>query len=94
MPMPTVRVRLTRPVVVGGQDGKIGDLFDVPRSTAALLVGDGSAELVIPEKPATTVRIENPEHGDPAPQRVAPAPTPKQLKPAERETEEAGSKKK
>jgi hypothetical protein len=92
--MATVKVKLTQPRIVGGHDGKPGDVFEVSRVDAAELVGNGGAVLVTPEREPYTVRVENPEHGDPAPRRIPPAPTPKQVKDGEAAPEEAGAKKK
>jgi hypothetical protein len=93
--MAMVRVKLTEPRVVAGHDGKPGDVFEVSRVDAAELVGNGGAVLVTPEREPYTVRIETPDHGDPAPRKIPPVPTPKQVKQGETETaEEVGAKKK
>jgi hypothetical protein len=94
--MAMVRVRLKEPRGVGGHDGKPGDIFEVSRVDALELVGNGGAEYVTPEPAPYTVRIENPEHGDPAPKKITPAPTSKQVvtKDADAAAEETTAKKK
>jgi hypothetical protein len=69
----TLRVKLIRDVIVGGQDGHVGDVFEVSRSDAALLVGDQLAVLVDGARANYSVTVETPEHGDPAPRRVSSA---------------------
>lgn len=74
---PTVRVELLRPTLIvgidGRQEGETGDIFEVSRYQASMLVSDGAAREVN-EHARTAVTLITPEHGDPAPRRVSSGP--------------------
>lgn len=76
MPKPeTLRIKIVRACIVGpGLDGNVGDVFDVSRMKAAVLVGDGLAVLLEPAKVNYAVTMETPEHGDPVARKVSSGP--------------------
>ena len=77
--MATKRIRIIRPILIAGEHAEVGSIHDVPGHLAIDLIGTGSAvhhveEGENPPGPPTTVRMENPDHRDPKPSRVAPKP--------------------
>jgi hypothetical protein len=76
MPRPdTLRIKIIKACIVEkNQDGYPGDVFDVSRMRAALLVGDGLAVLLEPGRANYSVTMEQPEHGDPVARKVSSGP--------------------
>ena len=78
--MATQKIRITRAIFLeDGETAEIGAVLEVSRHLALSLVGSGVAEHHVeegeePHAPATTVRMETPDHRDPKPSRVAPKP--------------------
>ena len=78
----TKRIRLTRSIVIAGEHAEEGEVHEVSRHLAQILVGEGSAvhhveEGEEPETGPTTVnRMEHPTNADPPPRRISP-PAPK-----------------
>jgi hypothetical protein len=73
------KIRITRAVLIEGEHAEEGSVFSVPGHLAAQLIGWGCAEHHVEDgeeapAPATTVRMETPDHRDPKPSRVAPKP--------------------
>jgi hypothetical protein len=77
--MASKKIRITRAILIEGEHTEVGEVLLVPGHVAAHLVGSGCAEHHVEEgeqapAPATTVRMEIPDHRDPKPSRVAPKP--------------------
>ncbi|MGH9685282.1 MAG: hypothetical protein ACRD4S_16930 [Candidatus Acidiferrales bacterium] len=71
----TRKIKLTRAVIVKGHGHcSVGDIFEVPRHLAAVLIGQDCAIAADDEKSSYSVNIESPQHGDPAPRRTQAAP--------------------
>ena len=77
--MALMRIKITRPIIVAGEDANEGDLFELPRPKALELIGSGCAEEYLEPgeksaKPDSLTTVLSPEHGDPQPRRIPPAP--------------------
>jgi hypothetical protein len=73
-PLPReLKIKILRAVQIGNMDAMPGEIYSVSRVQAAVLVGDGFA-ILLDAKQSYTVTVETPEHGDPAPRRIASAP--------------------
>jgi hypothetical protein len=70
-----VRIRMLRNSIIEGHgEAKAGEEFEVSRYTAAMLASVGAAEYVTPQAKGYVTTILAPDHGDPAPRKIACAP--------------------
>lgn len=74
-----MKIRITRPIIVAGEDGNEGDLFELPRPKALELIGSGCAEEYLESgeksaKPDALTTVETVTHADPQIRRIPPAP--------------------
>jgi hypothetical protein len=73
------KIKVVRPIIIDGQHAEAGSVHSLPRHKAIELIGSGLVEEHLedgedPEAPASTVRVDKPQHGDPTPKHGDPEP--------------------
>jgi hypothetical protein len=70
-----VKIRILRNSIIEGHgEAKAGEEFEVSPYTAAMLASVGAAEYVTPQARGYVTTTLAPDHGDPAPRKIASAP--------------------
>jgi hypothetical protein len=74
-----MKIKITRPIIVAGEDANEGDLFELPRGKAVELIGAGCAEEYLEPgeksaRPDALTTVETVTHADPQIRRIPPAP--------------------
>ena len=75
MPAAMQKIKITKSIVVGGEIGEEGDIFEVPRPLAQMLIGSQCAEEYLEpgeksSKPEYLTTVATVQSGDPAPKRI------------------------
>ena len=75
MPAAMQRIKITKSIVVAGEFAEVGDIFEVPRPLAQMLIGSMCAEEYLEpgEKssaPEVLTTVSTVQTGDPVPKRI------------------------
>ena len=73
------KIKVTRPIIIAGEHAEVDSVHSLPRHKAIEIIGSGCAVEHLEdgeegEAPATTVRVDKPEHRDPTPKHGDPTP--------------------